>query len=418
MFKQFLSIIVFVLIVSPVAYAQRFSEGEALSLQEALNVAYRQNPYLMEARKEREAQEGRSFQKKALPDPEAEFSIGGLRSKDDGSKGKLDSYTVMQPIGSLGERLASFSIADSEGRIARNQLEMAWAQIRARIIKLYAQVIAREKALEFSRDNLNSTRQLFVAVENRFHSGNALQSELTRARIEVLQAENDVLTHEKELKETRGELNLNLGRQPESALTLSDFLNEETLNYQYLGLVDKALKARPDLKAEEARLSIQKKNLAVVSSKTILPEMAVGFERTMEDYENDSAVVLKFSYPLWGLWGEVREAKAEYGKQQVRFNTAQQQAHLDIYQSFLNAELAERQVTIQKNALDEANELLRQVSIQYEAGEMPFITYLENLRTIKETRLNYLNALANYKEKIAVLDMAVGYVPVPEGAKL
>lgn len=417
MCKKILFILFFLCIFSPSAYAENLAEGEALSLQEALKIAYHHNPWMVEAKKEQEAQQGRSFQKKALPDPEAEFSIGGFREQEDGpSKKNLDSYTLIQPIGSLGERWTSFSVADEELSIAQSQWKIVWGHIRTRIIRLYAQRTAREKALQFSRENLDSTRQLFVLVENRFNSGDARQSELIRARIEVLQAENEVLTREKEWKSAQGELNLNLGRPPDSPLTLSDFLSEETLSRPYQGLMDQALAMRPDLKIEQSRLSIQKSRMTTVYSKAMFPDMAVGFERTREDFENDSSVILKFSYPLWGFLGEVEETKAEYEKQKTRLDSLKQQVQLDIYQAFLEVELAERQVKIQKTAMEEANELLRQTSIQYEEGEIPFVSFLDNLKTIKETRLNYLDALSNYQEKIAVLDMAVGNIPVPEGA--
>lgn len=416
MFKPILYTLLFFFILCPCLYAQRIAQGETLSLNEALSIAYKQGPLMAEARREEQAQRGRFIQKRMLPDPQAEVSIGGL--KESGFKEEnLDSYKIMQPVGSLSERLTSLFVAHDEVQIVRNQTKMIWAETRLKIIKLYTDIMTKEKALEFSQDNLNSTRQLFAAVENRLHSGNALQSELTRSRIEVLQAENDVLTKEKDLKSAKGELNLNLGRQPESSLVLSDFLDEEPMVYQYQGLVEKAMLLRPDLKSEQARLRIQRLNYTNTFSQVLFPEMAVGFERTMKEYENDSAIIFEFTYPLWSFWGKTKEAGAEYDKQKIKLNTFRKQVHLDVYQAFLDAELAQRQINIQKNALDEANELLRQASIQYEAGEMPFINYLDNIKTIKETRLNYLMALGNYKQKLAALDLAVGNVYIPQGVK-
>ena len=71
----------------------------------------------------------------------------------------------------------------------------------------------------------------------------------------------------------------------------------------------------------------------------------------------------------------------------------------------------------ERKALDEANELLRQVTTQYEEGELAFLNYLENIRTIKETRLGYYNVLKNYQEKIAQLERSFQKAPVPEGEK-
>jgi outer membrane protein TolC len=146
--------------------------------------------------------------------------------------------------------------------------------------------------------------------------------------------------------------------------------------------------------------------------------MAIGLERTTEDYENDTALLLKASYPLWGFnWGEVKEAKAEKEKQEVVLEALKREAGLEVYDSFLEAELAHKQVALQKKAIEEAHELLRQITIQYESGDVSFLGYLENIKTIKETRLTYFTVLKNYKEKVADLESAIQATPIPEGVK-
>jgi len=53
--------------------------------------------------------------------------------------------------------------------------------------------------------------------------------------------------------------------------------------------------------------------------------------------------------------------------------------------------------------------------MKYEEGEIPFLGYLENIKTIKETRLNYFNSLKEYNGKLAELEKAIQVSPTPEG---
>ena len=395
---------------------------ESLSLEQTLQIAYQNNPQMIEARKEISASKGRWIQAEALPDPEIEFGIGGLKkqTKDEKSvrDGNLDSFAIKQPLDPLGTRFLRGRIGWDGVKIAKSELELVWGEVRKNIIELYARILAEEKAQEIARDNLNATRQFFTRVETRFQSGDALQSDVIRAKIEVARSENDLLVAEKNIKVSKGEINLALGRPVESPLALNDSLAYETLRYEYQTIREQAFAKRADIRKETVRLSSKKKGFWSALLETFLPKMAIGVERTTEEFENDTALILEASYPLWGFnLGEVKEAKAEKEKQQIHLDALKRQVGLEVYESFLEAELSDKQVLLQKKSLEEANELLRQITLRYESGEVPFLTYLENIKTIKETRLAFFDALKNFKEKVAELERVIQATPAPEGIK-
>jgi multidrug efflux system outer membrane protein len=318
----------------------------------------------------------------------------------------------------LGTRFLRGRIAHDGVNISKNQLALAWSQISAQVITVYAQILAFQKALDVVQENLKTTHQFLTQVDTRFQSGDARKSDLLRAKIEVSRAENELLIVEKDLKVSKGELNLLLGHSAEEEIVLSDSLSYEPLHIQYAGLVEKALDQRPDVQIEKTLLSSRKKGFWNAILKTFFPTMAIGVERSTQDFDNDTSLLLTASYPLWGFnLGQVKEAKAEKSKQAVRLEAFKKQVGLEVYRTFLETELADKQVVLQKKALDEANELLRQVTTQYEEGELAFLNYLENIRTIKETRLGYYNVLKNYQEKLAELERSFQKTPVPEGEK-
>ena len=394
-------------------------ETVPLSLDDTLRIAYLHHPRMIQHREEISASKGRWIQAEALPDPELEVDIGGLKKGEDNArKGNLDSFSIKQPLDPLGTRFLRGRMAWDEVKIAKSGLDKVWGEIREEVTGRYSRILAEEKALETAQENLNVTRQFFMRVETRFQSGSALQSDVIRAKIEVSRAENELLIAQKNLKVSKGQMNLALGRTAETPILLSDSLGYEELHFEYEKLKSRAYEDRADLRMERTRLKTRKKGFWRAFLKTVFPQMAVGVERTTEDFENDTALIVEASYPLWGFnLGEVKEAKAEKKIQEVRLESLERQVGLEVYEAFLEAELADKQVAIQKRALEESNELLRQITLRYEEGEAAFLTFLENIKTIKETRLAYFNALKNYKEKIAALERAVQATPVPEGSK-
>lgn len=407
------------LALSPSSIYAEMAEGHVLSLEGALRMAYLNHPRMREAREEISASKGRWLQAEALPAPELEVDIGGLKKgEDDARRGNLDSFSVKQPLDPLGTRFLRGRMAWDEVKIAKSGLDQVWGEIREEVIGLYSRILAEEKALETAQENRNVTRQFFMRVETRFQSGNALQSDVIRAKIEVSRAENELLIAQKNLKVSKGQMNLALGRGAETPITLSDSLGYEELHYEYEKLKSRAYQDRADLRMEKTRLKARKKGFWNALLKTFFPQMAIGVERTTEDFENDTALIVEASYPLWGFnLGGVKEAKAEKKIQEVRLESLERQVGLEVYEAFLEAELADKQVAIQKRSLEESNELLRQITLRYEEGEAAFLTFLENIKTIKETRLAYFNALKNYSEKIAILERVIQATPVPEGSK-
>lgn len=387
----------------------------SISVEGALRLAYQNNPRMIVAREEVKASKGRWIQSEALPNPEVELEVGGLKEAEGSRKGALDSFAIKQPLDALGTRFLGASMAKDGVRIAKKEIELVWAEVREDIIELYSTILAQKQSLEVAEDNLNVTRNFFTKVETKYQSGKGLKSDVIRARIELSSAENNLLVAEKELKVSQGELNLALGRVAEEDLLLSDELNYEALQYQYETIKADALLQRADLKQEEIKLRTKKKGFWRSLLKVFLPEMAVGVERTTVEYENDTALLIEASYPLWGFnLGEVKEAKAEKNIQEVKLEAFKNKVGLDVYTAFLEAELGDKQVQIQQKTLEESNELLRQITTQYQEGQLSFISYLDNVKTIKETRVAYLEALKNYKTRVAALERAIQSTPIPE----
>jgi outer membrane protein TolC len=149
-----------------------------------------------------------------------------------------------------------------------------------------------------------------------------------------------------------------------------------------------------------------------------LPSPFVGFKRTNEDYDNDYAAVVGFSVPIWNLnKGEVKKARAEKEAQIVRTEAVRREVAFNVFEAYLNVELAHRQFELLKKSLEEANELLHLANLRYGEGEIDFINFLDQTRASTQTRVKYYEGLFSLNNAVSELEKTV-YASVRKEAYL
>lgn len=398
------TIIAFIMSAIPrLAYAD-----EVLTLEKSLSLAFENNPRMIEARKNIDASKGDLITARSLPNPEAEFEIGGLKKNDEGErKSNLDSFEIRQGFDPPGVRGLKNKISKRQISIQEESLKVVWSQVYAEIRETYSRIILDKKRQELANEKLNIMRQFLSRVQQQFQSGKALKNDLQRAKLELLDAENVFLASEKEIKTDKAKLNLLLGHPMETLFEIEEELKEEELILDLNKLTQAALSKNPDIKMQELVLASKENNLSKEQLNR-LPSPFIGFKRTNEDYDNDYAAVVGFSVPLWNLnQGEVKKAKAEKEAQDTKVEAVKREIAFGVFEAYLNAELAHRQFELQKKSLEEANELLHLANLRYSEGEINFLSFLDQVKAATETRVRYYEGLFNITKAITELEKAV-----------
>jgi outer membrane protein TolC len=399
----------FLLAVSAMLCAQRqCSAEETITLEKSLALAFENNPRIIESRKATMASRGDLITAGSLPDPEVGFEIGGLKRNEDGKRQvNLDSIEIRQGFDPPGVRGLRKEIASNAVSVQEESLRQAWGEIYSRVRQTYNKITLDKKEIELAKGNLEILRNFFSRVQQRLQTGQALKNELQRARIELLKAENASLAVEKTLKTDKAQLNLLMGRAMEIAFDIEEELKEEKLEIGLQKLTEIAFNNRPDVKLERLNLDSKTKNVTK-EERNRLPAPFIGFQRIREDFENDYGVVVGFSFPLWGgNRGQIQRAMAEKEAQWVRLEAIRREAAFEVYEAYLEAELAQKQLDSLKKSLEEANELLHLADLSYSEGEMDFINYLDQVRTVAETRVQYYEGLFNLNKAITELEKTV-----------
>jgi len=379
--------------------------SEVLDLREALEMAYQQNPRVIQARKAVEGAQGDLITARTWANPQIEAEIGGLKSGGDNSN--LEEISIKQPFDPIGVRYLKKKIGRNEVKIQEQALKGVWSDVYVEVRSVYAKLILNQKELELKRNNLKTMRQFFSDVQLRYQSGQALKNHVQRARIELLKAESDYLTIENDLEIDKARLNLLMGRKRDVLFDVKNELEEEQLVLNLEELIDIALKKRPELKIAETLLDSRRENVRK-ENLSRLPSYALGLKRTDEDSVEDYAAIVEISIPLWNFNnGEVKRSKAERDAQAILVEAKKEEIAFEVYAAYKDAHLAMKQLELYKQSLAEANEMFRLAGLRYGEGHIDFLNYLDQLQASLDSRLQYYQGLYRLNQNINHLEKAI-----------
>ena len=259
MHKRVLTIVISVGLAS-FASGVSAAESERLSLQEALRLASRNNPRVVETRQEAEAAKGRWIQTRTLPNPEVEVSTTELsQGLKGGSTVGDDSLSISQEMDVLGKFWLRGRAGKAEYQAAQHTLERVWSEVAFDVTRAYNALLLSRQQIGVSQEALEFTRRFLDQVQLRHSAGEVRRNELLRAQIEVAKAENAVLQAEKQVTLDTASLNILLGRDATASVIPSDELAYEPKDLDADRLLAQALDRRPDLKASDSLIQARKK---------------------------------------------------------------------------------------------------------------------------------------------------------------
>ncbi len=388
--------------------------AETFALEDVLARAYRANSELLAQRKKIDISLSKYKQTKAWINPEFEFEAAKF-PKDIDKDPRVNSREIegelryTQPFEALGKRGIKGDISRHEIDRIEAGFQGLWFDVARQIKERYAQTLLHEKTVALAKENLELSRRLLDQVLMRFNAGEALQYEVSRSKLEEKTSRNALLAAEKQVLIDRGRLNILMGREMSAPLILSDTFNEESMDYSFAELLKAALLGRKDVYSQEKEVekNILKTRLA---KRKHLPDFSLSVFTEREDEVYSGGAGVAFELPLWNTFGaEVEEARLREEMSKIDLQTLKNRVSLEVYVAFQEVDLAEKTVGIFKEAMHEANEILRLSKLGYEEGEIIFLSYLESLTAYRQTKQSYFEALSNYARKLAVLEQAAGF---------
>lgn len=371
--------------------APGIATAQSLSLPQAIEAAFAENPDLAAARWEIGIAEGDRQQAGLMPNPELSWEVEDTRRN-------TSTTTVMlsQALELGGKRGARIDAASRSQDAAQIELERRGNELRAEVVQAFFTAMRAQTGLELARQSHALAQRGLEVADGRVRAGKSSPVEVTRAQVQL--AETDLLVRRAETLKTNSYRDL-------ARTTGSSVSSFDRLEYADLSPGKSPSEARMLTainQAAELRLAhaqIEQRDAALGSERAQrIPDLTVsiGSQYSREDRERVNVIGLSAPLPLFNRnQGNVLAAsrRADQARDlrnavELRLRT-QTQAALDQWSTASREVESFNQVILPsaKSAVDAATR-------GFEMGKFGFLEVLDAQRTLIAARSQYLESLA------------------------
>jgi outer membrane protein, heavy metal efflux system len=298
---------------------------------------------------------------------------------------------------------------------ARAQLEGTQAEadatrltVRQTTAGAYIDLQVANRSLQTEQQAYDIAKRLAELTEKQFQLGDASESTAIRARIAQTQEEQNLVKAADSVKLARANLNVQIGRAPDTPIDASDALTYAPLTLDLQALQRRALESRPEMRAATANRRALEAALGMQRSQ-YLPDLIVGVNPLGA---RNGQVELGMSFPIFDLGsirGQVHKAQEDVKAQDALTEQTRQTIRLDVQSAYLAVKRAQRLITsFQDGILPRAESLLQRVQQSLALGASSILDVIDAQQTYRTTRNDYDAALGDYQRAIAQLERALG----------
>jgi cobalt-zinc-cadmium efflux system outer membrane protein len=383
-----------------------------LTLRQALALALTRNPELAAVSYHVRVSEARILQAKLIPNPELEFTGENIAGSGDYSGGKRAENTLLlgQLIELGGKRRARIREASFGRELAEFDYETKKREIFLKTGQDFVDVLALQRRVAINEQLVSLANDFIPNVVKRIEAGKASTLEKTRfdvaigsTRIDLERARHDLAAARQRLASRWGSL------KPRFAAVAGNL--DATPSVASLDVLAQRLPANPRLARFGAEIA-QREAALVREKAAAVPDLTLQGGGRRHSENDDTTAVIGFSVPL-PFWnrnqGNIRAAREQIGQagaEQAAAATALMTELTDAYEKLEQAR--EAIAILRSNVLPGADEALKATSEGYEAGRFSYLDVLEARRTMGATRIQYLEAVADFHKALHGVEALTG----------
>ncbi|WP_085617610.1 MULTISPECIES: TolC family protein [unclassified Pseudomonas] len=387
------------------AVAASAQASQSLSLPQALDAAFAQNPELAAAGREIGIADGERRQAGLIPNPELSWEVEDTRRDT-----STTTVTLSQPLELGGKRGARIAVAGAGQAIAQLDLERQRNGLRADVVQAFHGALRAQTALELAQQSQALTERGLRVVQGRVTAGQSSPVEATRAQVQLAQAQAEV----RRAQTQRSVAYQALARLTGSPLASFDQLQAANLSPGDAPSAD-ALLGQVEQTAEWrlAAAQVERGEASLGSEKALrIPNLTVslGSQYSREDRERVNVVGLSMPLPLFDRnQGNVLAAARRADQARDLRNAVELRLRSETRSAVSQWATAMQEVqAYDRTILPSAQQAVDTATRGFEMGKFAFLDVLDAQRTLIEARGLYLEALASATDARAQVERIYG----------
>ena len=411
-----------------------------LSLAESLNIALQQNPTILKAKNELEAQYGVVVQTRAVALPQlqatGQYKYTESRALDSipGTATPNQNWTaglqIVQSIYQGGKLVAAIKAAKVTKQQAIAQYQTMLADTLLVVRLAYYDILLAAQQITVNQASVNLLQKELDDQQHRYDAGTVPHFNVLRAKVALANARPPLIQSQNNYRIAKNNLANLLGYDlprdiwDNIPLNLTDTLDSAPYPINLPDSLQQALERRPELVALRKTEELQNLNITDASSgyKPNL-QLFAGYNWFNQQFSGSGTAPGLNNYldgwnagaqVSWNIFdgllthGKVVQAKALYHKSKTSVDEKARQIELEVrttYSDFIGAqEVLESQKTVQA----EAEESLREAYARASAGTGTQLDVLDAETSLTTARSTQVQALHDYDAARARFERAIG----------
>lgn len=349
--------------------------------------------------------------------------------------GQKQTGTVESSITQIGASMLLFDMGKREENVALNRASASAAQFnvldtRQAVIEnvavSYYELKRRKELVRVSDASVERAAKTYESVNESWMAGAAAkkdvlqaQADLENAKVQQIQANNDVRIAQTQLKNAMGILSPQPVLVEEEPLPTPPQTPDTRTAPEY---VQQAFDSRPDLKRESANINANRHNVKIANINAGFQVEATINEgyRVDPDPGENRTFGTTFSYPLFDAGASraaVRQSKANLEQSRLQLDLTKQQIQLTVEQAYLTREEARASIGATQSALAAARNNYDAAETAYREGAGTILDVVTAQAQLVTAETNAVQAVYNFYTSDAQLKRAIGVNDVYPGGK-
>ncbi|MEB2340225.1 MAG: TolC family protein [Nitrospirales bacterium] len=368
------------------------------------------NPEIKAARRRWEAAKAVVPQVQTLPDPRLQFGYQRMPMTDP-LQGAM--YGFGQEIPFPGKLSLKGEVAQREAERVEQEFNATRLRLIATLKEGYFNLHFVHKSIEIVERNKALLLQFEKTAKARYSVGQAAQQDVFRAQLEISRVLDRLAVLDQQKESLHAAINRLVNRPPAGPLGTPDEIHTTILTIPLQELSERAAAFSPALLATAKGIDRSERSVSL-AKRQYYPDFditALGL-RNDRINENGYQVMVGIKIPLFYETKQkqgVREAMAGLEGAREEFAATRQDLLFQVKDGFVQAQRAERLITILRDAIiPQATLALQAAQAGYGVGKVDFLTLLNSLLTLQDSQLELHGEMVNHEKALARLEAVTG----------
>jgi cobalt-zinc-cadmium efflux system outer membrane protein len=375
------------------------SATRPITVSDAVSIFLQQNFQVIAARYDIDTAEAEKLTARLRPNPEVTVGFEGVPLNLSGNllTEQQYAYNISQTFELAGKRGKRISVANANADVARAEFETVLWQLTNDLKRKFYAVILAKSLLDLANQNEATFEEVVKHTSELVQAGEVSGLDLTRLEVEKLKFDTDLANAQRDYEVALRDLRVTLGGDYRTTeIEAVGSLDAQSYDFNFSDLRDKALAARPDLKAAKlsevaADESIRLQDAQRIPGGTSFFTYGVGITLPVHDRNQ----------------GERAKARIQKAKAQNQQRLVTNQVLSDVDKALVAFEIQKRRVDLYRTGvIAKVNSIQDLTEYSLKAGESSVLDLLDAIRTRRETLAGFYQTLFDYESALLDLELA------------